>query len=60
MKVDRLLSITMLLLDKKRISAKELAEKFEVSPRTIYRDIDTLNMAGIPIRSTSGVGGGFE
>ncbi len=60
MKVDRLLSITMLLLDKKRISAKELAEKFEVSSRTIYRDIDTLNMAGIPIRSTSGVGGGFE
>ncbi|MFM2487598.1 HTH domain-containing protein [Enterococcus avium] len=58
--MDRLLSITMLLLDKKRISAKELAEKFEVSPRTIYRDIDTLNMAGIPIRSTSGVGGGFE
>lgn len=60
MKMDRLLSITMLLLDKKRIGAKELAEKFEVSPRTIYRDIDTLNLAGIPIRSTSGVGGGFE
>ena len=33
---------------------------FEVSPRTIYRDIDTINMAGIPVRSTSGVGGGFE
>ena len=33
---------------------------FEVSPRTIYRDIDSINMAGIPIRSTSGVGGGFE
>ncbi|MBU5360599.1 YafY family transcriptional regulator [Enterococcus raffinosus] len=60
MKMDRLLSITMLLLDKKRIGAKELAEKFEVSPRTIYRDIDILNLAGIPIRSTSGVGGGFE
>lgn len=60
MKMDRLLSITMLLLDKKRIGAKELAEKFEVSPRTIYRDIDTLNLAGIPIHSTSGVGGGFE
>lgn len=60
MKMDRLLSITMLLLDKKRIGAKELAEKFEVSPRTIYRDIDTLNLAGIPIHSKSGVGGGFE
>jgi predicted DNA-binding transcriptional regulator YafY len=50
----------MLLLDKERIGAQELADMFEVSPRTIYRDIDTINMAGIPIRSTSGVGGGFE
>ena len=33
---------------------------FEVSPRTIYRDIDAINMAGIPVRSTAGVGGGFE
>ncbi|MGB4406326.1 MAG: YafY family protein [Sphaerochaeta sp.] len=50
----------MILLDKKRIGAKELSDMFEVSPRTIYRDIDTINMAGIPVRSTSGVGGGFE
>ena len=60
MKIDRLVSIIMILLDKKRIGAQELAEKFEVSPRTIYRDIDTINMAGIPVLSTSGVGGGFE
>lgn len=60
MKIDRLVSIIMILLDKKRISAQELAEKFEVSKRTIYRDIDTINMAGIPVRSTTGVGGGFE
>ena len=60
MKVDRLISIIMILLDKKRIGAQELAELFEVSPRTIYRDIDTINMAGIPVRSISGVGGGFE
>ena len=60
MKIDRLVSIIMLLLDKERIGAQELADMFEVSPRTIYRDIDTINMAGIPIRSTSGVGGGFE
>ena len=60
MKVDRLVSIIMTLLDKKRIGAQELADMFEVSPRTIYRDIDAINMAGIPIRSTSGVGGGFE
>ena len=60
MKVDRLVSIIMILLEKERIGAKELADMFEVSLRTIYRDIDTINMAGIPVCSTSGVGGGFE
>ena len=60
MKVDRLVSMIMILLDKKRIGAQELADMFEVSPRTIYRDIDTINMAGIPVRSSPGVGGGFE
>ncbi|MDY0282266.1 MAG: YafY family protein [Salinivirgaceae bacterium] len=60
MKVDRLVSIIMILLDKKRIGAQELADLFEVSPRTIYRDIDTINMAGIPVHGASGVGGGFE
>ncbi|MGG5329557.1 helix-turn-helix transcriptional regulator [Enterococcus sp. AZ163] len=60
MKVDRLVSMIMILLEKERVGAQELAEMFEVSPRTIYRDIDSINMAGIPIRSTSGVGGGFE
>lgn len=60
MKVDRLVSIIMTLLDKERIGAQELADTFEVSPRTIYRDIEAINMAGIPIRSIPGVGGGFE
>lgn len=60
MKVDRLVSIIMTLLDKERISAQELADTFEVSPRTIYRDIEAINMAGIPVRSIPGVGGGFE
>ncbi|KAF5042629.1 helix-turn-helix transcriptional regulator [Oscillibacter ruminantium] len=60
MKVERLLSMIMTLLAKERVGAQELAEQFEVSPRTIYRDIDAINMAGIPVRSTSGVGGGFE
>lgn len=50
----------MILLEKERVGAQELAEMFEVSPRTIYRDMDTINMAGIPVCSTSGVGGGFE
>ena len=60
MKVDRLVNIIMILLEKRRVSAQELADTFEVSPRTIYRDIDAISMAGIPIRATSGVGGGFE
>lgn len=60
MKIDRLVSIIMLLLNQGRIGARELAERFEVSPRTIYRDIDAINMAGIPVRSATGVGGGFE
>lgn len=60
MKIDRLVSIIMVLLDKKRMGAQELADMFEVSTRTIYRDIDAINIAGIPIRSVSGVGGGFE
>lgn len=54
MKVDRLVSIIMILLDKGRIGAQELADMFEVSPRTIYRDIDAINMAGIPVRSSAG------
>ncbi len=54
MKVDRLVSIIMILLDKKRIGAQELADMFEVSPRTIYRDIEAINMAGIPVRGHPG------
>lgn len=60
MKVDRLVSMIMLLLNRERIGAQELADLFEVSPRTIYRDIDTINMAGIPVLGTAGAGGGFE
>ncbi len=60
MKIDRLVSMILLLLEKERVGAQELAELFEVSARTIYRDIDTINMAGIPVRAIPGVGGGFE
>lgn len=60
MKIDRLVSIVMTLLNTERIGAQELADMFEVSSRTIYRDIDAINMAGIPVRSIPGVGGGFE
>ena len=46
MKISRIVSIITILLDKKRLSAQELAELFEVSLRTIYRDIDAINLAG--------------
>ncbi|MFC5450517.1 helix-turn-helix transcriptional regulator [Paenibacillus aestuarii] len=60
LKLDRLLAITMLLLNRKRISAKELSERFEVSQRTIYRDVETINQAGVPIVSYAGNTGGYE
>ena len=59
MKIDRMLTIIVMLLNRSRISAKELAEKFEISVRTVYRDIDAINMAGIPIISYPGNNGGF-
>jgi len=59
MKLDRLLSILVLLLRKDRVQAKELAEKFEVSTRTILRDIDAINLAGIPVVTYQGVNGGI-
>lgn len=59
MKLDRLLSILMLLLRKDRVKAKELAEIFEVSTRTILRDIDAINLAGIPVVTYQGVNGGI-
>ena len=59
MKIDKLVGIIMILLKKERVGARELADMFEVSPRTIYRDIDAVGRAGIPVYSTPGVGGGF-
>lgn len=60
MKIDRLLGMTIFLLNHGRVSAKGLAERFEVSLRTIQRDIDTLCQAGIPIFSNQGRSGGYE
>lgn len=54
MKIDRLIAITMYLLNREIVSASALAERFEVSKRTIQRDIEALNQAGIPIASTYG------
>ena len=59
MQINRLFEIVYLLMDKKRITANDLAAHFEVSKRTILRDIDTLTMAGIPIYTTQGKGGGI-
>ena len=59
MRIDRMLAITVILLNKDRISARELADRFEVSIRTIYRDVDAISMAGIPITSYAGKQGGF-
>ena len=58
MKIERLLSIIVILLERKKVPAPKLAEIFEVTTRTIYRDIDTLNAAGIPIVTYPGVNGG--
>jgi predicted DNA-binding transcriptional regulator YafY len=60
MKLDRLLAITLELMAKKRVRASELAARFEVSTRTIYRDIERINLAGIPVASFTGADGGFE
>ncbi|MBY3622509.1 YafY family transcriptional regulator [Acinetobacter sp. CUI P1] len=59
MKIDRLLSIVILLMNRRLIQAKELADMFEVSVRTIYRDIESINGAGIPIVTYQGSGGGI-
>ncbi len=59
MKIERLLEILQILMLKGRVTAKELSDRFEVSSRTIYRDIDTLSLAGIPVFSERGKGGGI-
>jgi predicted DNA-binding transcriptional regulator YafY len=60
MRIDRMLAITVILLNRDRISARELADRFEVSVRTIYRDVDAIGLAGIPITSYAGKQGGFK
>ena len=60
MKLDRLLGILTILLQKDRVTAPELAKKFEVNKRTIGRDIETLCQAGIPIITHQGTGGGIS
>jgi len=60
MKTDRLSSIVIYLLNHDTVSAAKLADKFNVSKRTVLRDMGQISLAGIPIRSVSGVNGGYS
>ena len=60
MQTNRLFEIIYVLLSKETVTAKELSERFGVSSRTIYRDIDTLSLAGIPVYTERGKGGGIS
>lgn len=59
MKLERLLAMLFILIEHKTIRAQDLADRFEVSLRTIYRDVDTLSAAGIPIYTNQGRNGGI-
>ena len=60
MKNGRLFEILYLLVEKRTLTARELAQRLEVSERTIYRDIDALSAAGIPVFTQQGQGGGIR
>ena len=60
MKNGRLFEILYLLVEKRAVTAGELAQRLEVSERTIYRDIDALSAAGIPVYAQKGKGGGIR
>jgi predicted DNA-binding transcriptional regulator YafY len=60
LKINRLLEITLALLNKNTVTAEEMAGRFGVSTRTIYRDIDELSAAGVPVFTNRGSGGGIS
>ncbi|MDC7126552.1 MAG: YafY family protein [Spirochaetales bacterium] len=60
MKTDRLLSMIIYLINRDLVSARELSERFGVSIRTIQRDMETINLAGIPVASIQGPNGGYS
>ena len=59
MKINRLMEISIILMNKKKTTAAHLADRFGVSVRTIYRDIDALSVAGVPVYTNKGKGGGI-
>ncbi|MFC3803665.1 helix-turn-helix transcriptional regulator [Cohnella sp. GCM10012308] len=60
MQVSRLFQVIYILLERGTVTAPELAERFEVSVRTIYRDVEALSQAGVPIYASQGKGGGIS
>lgn len=60
MQTEHLFELTYILLDKKTVTAAQMAEHFGVSQRTIYRWVDALNLAGVPVITTKGKGGGIS
>src|SRR5579885_3521184 len=60
MRADRLLTILLLLQANRRVTAQKLAKRLEVSERTIYRDIEALSAAGVPVYAERGPGGGCK
>lgn len=58
--LNRLLGMIYILMNKGTVTASELAERFEVSVRTVYRDVETLSMAGIPVYTRKGKNGGIS
>ncbi|BCY17613.1 DeoR family transcriptional regulator [Leptolinea sp. HRD-7] len=60
MRVNRLLEMVTLLLNRQTITAGEFAERFNISVRTVYRDVEDLSSAGIPVYMSKGKGGGIS